>query len=189
MISPPNVSAVSAIGVSAAGSVDATGAVAVSVSRVGGRSAIVRGASAGVVGVEDRRGVSRAVLNFWLDAFLGVLFVLLSMTAVIVQFVFPPAVATRGWTLWGLTFGEWSSLQFGLLAVLGFGIIVHLMLHWTWVCGVAARRIFRQAEIPDSGLQTIYGVGLLIVVLFLGAVVTGVATMTIRMPAADSVVE
>lgn len=172
MISPPTLSADSAIGVSAKGFGDVAG-----------------GARAGAAGVEDRRGVSRAVLNFWLDAVLGVLFVLLSMTAVIVQFVFPPAVAARGWTLWGLTFGEWSSLQFGLLAALGFGIIVHLMLHWSWVCGVTARRIFRLAEIPDLGLQTIYGVGLLIVVLFLGAVVTGVAMMTIRMPAVDSVVE
>ena len=131
---------------------------------------------------DGRRGISRSVVNFWLDSLLLALFVLLGITAVIVQFVFPPAAASRGWTLWGFTFGGWLSVQFGLLAVLAFGIVVHLMLHWSWVCGVAARQLARRPQVPDSGLQTIYGVGLLIAVLLLGATVVGAATMTIRMP-------
>jgi hypothetical protein len=131
---------------------------------------------------DGRRGISRSVVNFWLDSLLLALFVLQGITAVIVQFVFPPAAASRGWTLWGFTFGGWLSVQFGLLAVLAFGIVVHLMLHWSWVCGVAARQLARRPQVPDSGLQTIYGVGLLIAVLLLGATVVGAATMTIRMP-------
>ena len=40
--------------------------------------------------------VSRTLVNFWLDTALGVFFVLLCVTATIVQFVFPPGVAARG---------------------------------------------------------------------------------------------
>lgn len=127
-------------------------------------------------------GLSRPVVNFWLDTVLLLLFILQSLTAVIVQFVFPPAAAAAGWTLWGLSFGEFCSLQSALTATLGLGLVVHLMLHWSWVCTVVARRMFRRSQVPDTGLQTIYGVGLLIVVLLTAAVVTGLAMMTIQKP-------
>jgi len=127
-------------------------------------------------------GLSRPVVNFWLDALLLQLFVLQALTAVIVQFVFPPASAAQGWTLWGLSLADFCSLQFAFTALLGLGILIHLMLHWSWVCTVAARRLFKAAQVPDTGLQTIYGVGLLIAVLVTGAAVTGLATMMIQMP-------
>lgn len=127
-------------------------------------------------------GLSRAVVNFWLDTLLLLLFILQSLTAVIVQFVFPPPTAAQGWTLWGLSLGQFCSLQFALTAALGLGIVIHLMLHWSWVCTIVARRLCRQSQVPDTGLQTIYGVGLLIVVLLSAAVVTGVAMMSIQKP-------
>lgn len=125
---------------------------------------------------------SRTVVNFWLDTVLMFSFVSLSITAVIVQFVFPPGVTARGWMLWGMPYGQWCSLQFTLLAVLGFGIVVHVMLHWTWVCSVVTRKILRRHELPDDGIQTVYGVGLLIILLLTGATLVGLAMLTIRMP-------
>lgn len=126
--------------------------------------------------------LSRPVVNFWLDTLLLVVFLLLSITAVIVQFVFPPPSATAGWMLWGLSFNAWCSLQFGLIAVLALGILVHLMLHWSWICTIIARRLLKQTSLPDTGLQTLYGVGFLITVLLTAAGLIGLATMTIRMP-------
>ncbi|MFO0950293.1 MAG: hypothetical protein U0835_03915 [Isosphaeraceae bacterium] len=38
------------------------------------------------------------------------------------------------------------------------------MLHWNWVCSVVASQILR-ARRPDDSMQTIYGVGTLIVLL------------------------
>ncbi len=130
----------------------------------------------------SRSSVSKTLINFWLDALLMVAFVALSIVSVIVQFVFPPGVNSKGWMLWGMSLNHWSGIQFGILAFLGFGIVVHVMLHWTWVCSVVAKKLLRQKEIPDGGLQTVYGVGLLIGLLLLGAVIVGVATMTIQMP-------
>ncbi|MCA9050648.1 MAG: DUF4405 domain-containing protein [Planctomycetaceae bacterium] len=130
--------------------------------------------------------VSRTLVNFWLDVVLGAAFVLLSVAAVIVQFVFPPGTATKGWFLWGMSYGQWCSIQFALIALLGIGVLVHVMLHWTWVCGVLSKRILNQSEIPDDGIRTVYGVGLLIALLLFGAVVVGVAQMTIVSPNVSS---
>jgi hypothetical protein len=130
----------------------------------------------------DGTRVSRTLVNFWLDAFLLFVFALHSISAVIVQFVFPPGVAAKGWTLWSMNFGQWCSVQFFFLSVLAFGILVHVMLHWSWVCGVIARKLFHQRELPDDGIRTVYGVGLLIVLLLSGATVVGIAMMSIKMP-------
>lgn len=130
----------------------------------------------------DGTRVSRTLVNFWLDAFLMLVFALHAITAVIVQFVFPPGVAAKGWSLWSMNYGQWCSVQFFFLSLLGFGIVVHVMLHWSWVCGVIARKIFHQRELPDDGIRTVYGVGLLIVLLLTGATFVGIAMMSIKMP-------
>ena len=75
-----------------------------------------------------------------------------------------------------------TGLQFGLHCILGLGVVVHVMLHWTWVCGVISRKLLRQRELPDDGIRTVYGVGLLIVLLLTGAAIVGIAMMTIQMP-------
>jgi len=119
-----------------------------------------------------------------LDAALLVVFVLLCGTAVIVRFVFPPGPAAKGWMLWGLDYDAWSGIQFGLLATLAGGILVHVMVHWSWVCNVLSSRFLRgDGGRVDDGLQTIYGVGLLIVLLNVIGITVAAAMLTIRGPA------
>ena len=86
----------------------------------------------------------------------------LAIVATIVQFVFPPGTGPRGWALWGTDFNQWSSLQYGLICDFWFVSMIHVMLHWSWVCTIVARRLLKQTEIPDDGIQTILGAGLLI---------------------------
>ena len=86
----------------------------------------------------------------------------LAIVATIVQFVFPPGTGPRGWALWGTDFNQWSSLQYGFICDFGFVSMIHVMLHWSWVCTIVARRLLKQTEIPDDGIQTILGAGLLI---------------------------
>lgn len=126
--------------------------------------------------------ISRTLVNFWLDILLAVIFVKLCITAVIVQFVFPPGIAARGASLWGMSYGQWCSIQFALLAVLGLGVLLHVMLHWTWICSVLTKRILGKSQLPDDGIRTIYGVGLLICLLLIGAVCVGAAQWMIVMP-------
>ena len=139
-------------------------------------------ASAASVRSGQDHHVSRATLNFWLDSGLMVLFISLAIVATIVQFVFPPGTGARGWALWGMDFNQWSSLQYGLICAFGFASVIHVMLHWSWVCTIVTRKLLKQTETPDDGIQTILGVGLLIGLLLISALIVGTAMMTIQMP-------
>ncbi|MCA9065831.1 MAG: DUF4405 domain-containing protein, partial [Planctomycetaceae bacterium] len=59
--------------------------------------------------------ISRTLVNFWLDVLMLLNLVALGVAGVIVYFVFPPGIAAKGWLLWGMTYGQWCSIQFGLL--------------------------------------------------------------------------
>jgi hypothetical protein len=127
--------------------------------------------------------MSRTVVNFLLDTVLLVAFVLLVWCSVVVRFVFPPGPSATGWKLWGYDFDQWAGLQFSLVGALFVGIVVHVMLHWSWVCGVLASRLSsdRKGRV-DEGLQTIYGVGLLIAVLATIGIGVGAAVLSVRPP-------
>lgn len=129
------------------------------------------------------RGWSWNDINLVLDIALLVVFVALLFAAVVVRFVFPPGPAAGGWRLWGLDYDAWSGIQFGLLALLTGGVLVHLMFHWSWVCTMLASRLSgdRKARV-DEGMQTIYGVMLLIGILVAVGVAAGVAYLTIQRP-------
>ena len=111
--------------------------------------------------------------------FLGLVWV-----ATITRFIFPAATAASGWTLWGWGLDEWLGIQFGLVALLTFGIVVHLMLHWSWVCGVffSKLRKVKAKAMPDDGTRTIYGVGLMIVILNLMGLLIAAAALTVQAP-------
>jgi len=127
--------------------------------------------------------MSRTIVNLLLDTVLLVAFVLLVWCSVVVRFVFPPGPSATGWKLWGYDFDQWAGLQFSLVGALFVGIVVHVMLHWSWVCGVLASRLSsdRKGRV-DEGLQTIYGVGLLIAVLATIGVGVGAAVLSVRPP-------
>lgn len=122
--------------------------------------------------------------NLLLDIALLIVFVAVCTVAVFVRFVFPPGPAAKGWLLWGLDYDAWNGVQFALLAMLAGGILVHVMFHWSWVCNVLASRLSREGRgRVDGGLQTIYGVGLLIVLLNVIGISVAAAMLSIRGPA------
>ena len=126
--------------------------------------------------------MSKTILNFWLDALLLVMFLLLVWVSTILQWIFPAASSAHGWTLWGYTYDEWQGLQYTVLAIFTLEVLLHVMLHWSWVCGVIATKIIRGHGKPDYGMQTIYGVILLIGILVLIGVGVGWAQFTIVKP-------
>lgn len=128
---------------------------------------------------------SRTAVNFLLDTILLVVFLALVWVSVVVRFIFPAGTSAAGWMLWGHGYDEWSAFQFALLCTFALGILLHLMLHWSWVCGVVSNRLSRWRARTlrlDDGTQTLYGVGLLIVVLNLIGLAVAAAALTIRMP-------
>jgi len=131
---------------------------------------------------KSRRQLSVSVVNFWLDATLLVLLSVQGLLAAILQFVFPRPTAAAGWTLWGLTFDQWHDVQFGSLCLLAFGVLIHVMMHWNWVCSVIATQVLRTRQRPDEAMQTIYGVATLIVILHVIAAGVIAAMLCVRRP-------
>ncbi|HIE96508.1 MAG TPA: hypothetical protein EYG03_10785 [Planctomycetes bacterium] len=69
-----------------------------------------------------------------------------------------------------------------MLAFLGLGVLLHVMLHWTWVCSVLSKRVLGRREVPDNGTRTIYGVSMFIGLLLMGAAAVGLAQWMIIVP-------
>jgi len=126
--------------------------------------------------------MSRTVVNFLLDALLLAVLTAVIAVGLVVEFVFPPGTNAAGWTLWGLSYNAWSRLQFGLVSVLTLGVLVHVMLHWTWVCGVVVSKLLRRKRqpAPDDGIRTLYGVATLIVLLTVIGVVVAAANLAVQ---------
>ena len=109
------------------------------------------------------------MINFWLDAAMLVAFLALVWTSTVIRFVFPPTANAEDWSLWSWDVDQWIGLQYVLLCGFTFLVLLHLMFHWSWVCGVIAARLLprkngKRAQM-DEGVQTIVGVGLMIVLL------------------------
>lgn len=116
---------------------------------------------------QGRRRVSVSVVNFWIDVSLLVLLLVLGWVSAVLQFVFPAPTAAAGWSLWGLDYDRWHDVQFTVICLFAAGIVFHVMMHWNWVCSVIATQIVKARQRPDDGMQTIYGVATLIVLLHL----------------------
>ena len=130
----------------------------------------------------SRRGVSKPVINFWLDVTLALIFVALCSVSAVLQFAFPAARLSEGWTLWGMTYDDVAAIQFGILCVLAAGIILHVMLHWTWVCGMLTRGKKESSLRIDDGIRTIVGVAVLIALLHVIGGILLAAMLMIQQP-------
>lgn len=127
---------------------------------------------------------SRTAVNFFLDILLLILFVALCTLSVILEFIFPVGTQADGWMLWKFDYGEWSRFRFGVLATFAAAIVLHVMLHWSWVCGVVASRVGKKKAggAHDDPSRTLWGVCLLIVVVNLVGAVVAAASLMIQAP-------
>jgi hypothetical protein len=114
---------------------------------------------------ESFRGWSKTIVNFWLDAMLLMVFLVLTWISAVLQFVFPAGGAADSWILWNGTVEHWRGLQFAVLCLFALGIVLHVMLHWSWVCGVVSTRLLGRKAMRDDGSQTLIGVGVLVALL------------------------
>jgi hypothetical protein len=132
--------------------------------------------------------MSKTIINFFLDLTLAVCFVVVAWSAAVLRFVFPPATQAQGWVLWGWDYDEWAWLEFGCLAAFGVLVLLHVMLHWSWVCGVVAHRLSRGGRkvVLNDSQQTVFGVATLLILLHVVGIVFLAAVLTIQEPATAS---
>jgi hypothetical protein len=122
----------------------------------------------------------KTLINFWLDVALAVLFLVVAWLLAVVVIVFPPNAA--GWTLWGATVTQWLDRLLAVFCLFAAGIVLHVMLHWTWICGTVATRLMGRKAGKDDGSQTLIGVGLLIVLLHLFGAAVLAARVYLKSP-------
>lgn len=126
--------------------------------------------------------MKRGILNYVIDLAALLLLLLIAATGLIQRFVLPPGSGGgRGGgpaqVVWGWTRHEWGDVHFWLTAALGIVLLLHVVLHWGWVCALS-RRIFTRGidvQLIASWKKNLGGailltvvVGLLVGVVWLG---------------------
>ncbi len=125
---------------------------------------------------------TKARVNFWLDALLAIIFVAVATVSAVLRFVFPLPTTAAGWSLWGFDYNDYSRLHFWLMCVLGAGIVLHVMLHWSWVCGMLTRGNSTSTLRTDNGTQTLLGVIVLAAALHAIGLTVLAALLTVVKP-------
>jgi hypothetical protein len=108
----------------------------------------------------------RQILNLVINT--AALLVMLAMiaTGFLLKWVLPPGSrGGQGLQLWGMTRHEWGDLHFWLAVSLLSLLLVHVALHWAWVCALVAR--LASGKPPSAAAfvasrQWLYGIGLLV---------------------------
>ena len=110
----------------------------------------------------------KVTLNFIVDLAACVIMILLAATGLVVRYVLPAGSGGRGGgtqsLLWELGRHDWGAVHFWLSIALGVLIVLHIILHWTWVCVTTRRYLPSFAQWPSSTskwVQNLYGIGLL----------------------------
>lgn len=106
------------------------------------------------------------IINFWLDAILLVLFMIQAWLFAVIHVVFPRGAGSE-WKIWGATPLDWAEALFAVYCVFGLAIVVHVMFHWSWICGVISTRLLQRKARKDDGSQTLIGVGVIVVLAHL----------------------
>ena len=106
----------------------------------------------------------KTIINFWLDAALLVLFLVIAWELSILRLAFPKG-SGKHWRLLGHTAGDWQDLAFNTFCVFAAGIVVHVMLHWPWIVGTVQTKLLHGKATRDDGSHTMIGVGLLFVLI------------------------
>jgi len=89
--------------------------------------------------------ISRNILNFILDLVALLDLIGMTFTGVIMKYILPPGSGGRGQMLhgggsginvkdfWSMTRHEWGSIHFYMSVIFIALIVIHIILHWTWV--------------------------------------------------------
>ncbi|MGQ9650064.1 MAG: DUF4405 domain-containing protein [Phycisphaerae bacterium] len=117
----------------------------------------------------------RSSLNFLVDSLALLAIFVMIATGLVIRFALPPGTGGRhgkgGLELWGLGRHDWGDVHFWTSVVLGVLLIVHVALHWSWVCMTVKRMLGgTESDQPRAGRCNACGIVFLLAVLlaFLG---------------------
>jgi hypothetical protein len=117
---------------------------------------------------QPRHSPRTQAINFAIDLLSLLALLAIAATGLVLKYVLPPGIrGGRGLRLWDLSRHEWGEIHFWLSVALAGLVLVHIVLHWAWVCAVVARW-FRSkaagARQLSPGRRAAYGGALLLAV-------------------------
>jgi hypothetical protein len=89
--------------------------------------------------------MKRSTLNFFVDLISFVTLVGMVLTGIIMKYILPPGTGACGIgfrggrgeeqvrDLWSMTRHEWGQVHFDLAVLFAILMVLHIILHWTWV--------------------------------------------------------
>lgn len=107
--------------------------------------------------------MKRNTVNFLIDVLTFLVFFAMFWIGLLIHYVLPPS-GGRGHTLtlWGMDRHDYGNAHFYLALAMVALIIVHLWLHWPWVCSILSN-LFGASQ-PNRNRRTLYGMALLLVI-------------------------
>ena len=128
----------------------------------------------------------RNTFNFWIDLVSFVVFFALVLTGLVIYYVLPPCGKCTGSgcaeggaaTLWGFGRHDVGGVHFYLALATVALVVVHVSLHWTWVCHTACRLAGVNATSPER--CRLWGTLLLLLLIALTIAVLYLAKTQVR---------
>jgi hypothetical protein len=108
--------------------------------------------------------MSRNMVNFLIDAASAAVMAAMIATGLILRFVLPPGSGTHR-LLWGWGRHDWGDLHFWMAMAAGAVVVLHVALHWQWVCVTFLRCIPRGATakgVPSLARRNLSGAALIL---------------------------
>ncbi|MBL7153054.1 MAG: DUF4405 domain-containing protein [Phycisphaerae bacterium] len=117
--------------------------------------------------------MKRNTLNFWIDLASFLAFFALFLTGLLIHYVLPPCDSCTGagctedkaLTLWGLGRHDFGKVHFYLALTISGAILIHVCLHWSWVCATSCTLFGLKRASADR--QKTYGTVILIILVIL----------------------
>lgn len=88
--------------------------------------------------------MNKAKLNYWLDAAIGVTFLLSAISGLV--FLLPIGLSSGSGIL-GLSYQAWDDLHIWSSLAMITGVLVHLVLHWRWIISMTGRMLSKPLRV------------------------------------------
>ena len=85
----------------------------------------------------------RSTINYLVDLLLLLAMLGMLWTGVVIRFVLPAGSGRHALLLWGKGRHEWGDVHYQLVFVTIGLVVLHVGLHWDWVCDVTGRLFVR----------------------------------------------
>lgn len=121
------------------------------------------------------RKSGKTKLKFTIDLLAFLLMLSMIGTGLIVRYILPPGSGGRGrWeglSLWGMDRHDWGDLHFWLaLGIVGL-LVLHVALHWSWICNYVRRHLGRNTQPAKLSKRASVAIGIGFVVLLNGMII------------------